>query len=837
MGDRGSKVQGGARVVAPEGEDDEAISGNNDENRQSFNTTAPGDCSSPDPGLGYGLHNFVLGTVGVPPQSVVDSNGVLIPNPEFLFHVQQDKLLASWLLSTVSDDVLVHLSGAKTSFEVWSIVLRRFTSKSVLAVSTLRHSLYSQKKGSLTVKEYLAKVQSLCDTLMAAGTLITEQEQVSIVLAGLPVEYESARVVASAMNVSLDLLADMLLDCESWQQDLASSIALQANIAQQNVSTTGNTGSSTKDFGTSYRGHVGPLVVKAEANVVSKQGLCSSNGKVWYPDSGASHHVTNDLDNLLESAPYIGTNKVFMGNGVPVSVAHTSSSCFTSATVCAAQLKSSVDNSCVFGFWHKRLGHPCNKTVMAILHKNNIAFNTYSISSEGHSYCVSFIDAYSHHTWMYLIKHKSEALEKFLQLQKLVAVQFGCSIKVNIPLRFWAHAFISVVYLINRLPTPVLYGMSPYEALHKTPPSFMHLRVFGCRCYPYLRPFNTHKLEYHSRPCVFLGYSLVHKGYKYMDDTGKLFVSRHVIFDEATFSFVTSASPAGSVSSVPSPQFQRHASQVPVVRFSSIFASSGSIDFQPLPATAVVSHDQDSSNQFSHSPQASGFSSSETSRVVSSNVQVNKSLHVPPINTHPIQTRAKSGIFKPCVFLTEIGVPKPVTIEEALSSKEWALVAKQKFDALIRNQTWDLVPLPTNRRAVGCKWVFKLKKHANGTIARYKGRLMVKGAVLKSVEVCSRSSTESQDGSCKRGSKKQKVVSRSTAEAEYRALAHIVTEVEKIVAGWLTVGHVPAQEQIADVFTKPLSAPLFTKFRSCLKAIAKHGQSEIAEKARGILRN
>ncbi|XP_040930658.1 uncharacterized protein [Gossypium hirsutum] len=204
---------------------------------------------------GYGLHNFVLSTVSVPPQSVVDSNGVLIPNPEFLFHVQQDKLLASWLLSTVSDDVLVHLSGAKTSFEVWSIVLRRFASKSVLAVSTLRHSLYSQNKGSLTVKEYLAKVQSLCDTLMAAGTLITEQEQVSIILAGLPVEYESARVVASTMNVSLDLLADMLLDCESRQQDLASSIALQANIAQQNVSTTGNTGSSTKDFGTSYRGH------------------------------------------------------------------------------------------------------------------------------------------------------------------------------------------------------------------------------------------------------------------------------------------------------------------------------------------------------------------------------------------------------------------------------------------------------------------------------------------------------------------------------------------------------------------------------------------------------
>lgn len=123
---------------------------------------------------GYDLHNFVLGTVAAPLQSVVDTNGVLVPNPAFLFHMQHDKLLASWLLSTISDDILVHLNGARTSFEVCDSVSHRFASKSTLAISTLHHSLYSQKKGSLTVKEYLAKVQSLCDTLMAAGTLISE---------------------------------------------------------------------------------------------------------------------------------------------------------------------------------------------------------------------------------------------------------------------------------------------------------------------------------------------------------------------------------------------------------------------------------------------------------------------------------------------------------------------------------------------------------------------------------------------------------------------------------------------------------------------------------------
>ncbi|KAK5775612.1 hypothetical protein PVK06_043520 [Gossypium arboreum] len=67
---------------------------------------------------GYGLHEFVLGTVSVPPQSLVDGDGNLVANPDFLVHKQQDKLLASWLLSTIGDDIIVHLTDARSSFDV-----------------------------------------------------------------------------------------------------------------------------------------------------------------------------------------------------------------------------------------------------------------------------------------------------------------------------------------------------------------------------------------------------------------------------------------------------------------------------------------------------------------------------------------------------------------------------------------------------------------------------------------------------------------------------------------------------------------------------------------------
>lgn len=49
-----------------------------------------------------------------------------------------------------------------------------------------------------------------------------------------------------------------------------------------------------------------------------------------------------------------------------------------------------------------------------------------------------------------------------------------------------------------------------------------------------------------------------------------------------------------------------------------------------------------------------------------------------------------------------------------------------KFLALQRNGTWSLIPLPASRKAIGCKWVLKVKENPDGTIHKYKARLVVK---------------------------------------------------------------------------------------------------------------
>lgn len=55
----------------------------------------------------------------------------------------------------------------------------------------------------------------------------------------------------------------------------------------------------------------------------------------------------------------------------------------------------------------------------------------------------------------------------------------------------------------------------------------------------------------------------------------------------------------------------------------------------------------------------------------------------------------------------------------------------EEFKALQVQKTWSLVPLPMGKNAIGCKWVFKLKRNSDGSIARHKARLVAKGYLQK----------------------------------------------------------------------------------------------------------
>lgn len=215
------------------------------------------------------------------------------------------------------------------------------------------------------------------------------------------------------------------------------------------------------------------------------------------------------------------------------------------------------------------------------------------LSSNGYAYYVTFVDAHTRFTWLYFLKHKSEALNAFKLFYQLVITQFATTVKVvqsdwgrrvqalyqifswtwhhtqvnaprtshqngtverkhrqivemgltllahaSIPLEYWDHSFTTAVYLINRLPTVALTTFtSPYHDVYKVVPDFSMLRVFGCACFPCLWPYNQHKLQHRSTECVYLGPSPQHKGHKFLSAEGRIYISKDVLFNEMKFPF------------------------------------------------------------------------------------------------------------------------------------------------------------------------------------------------------------------------------------------------------------------------------------------------------------
>ena len=51
----------------------------------------------------------------------------------------------------------------------------------------------------------------------------------------------------------------------------------------------------------------------------------------------------------------------------------------------------------------------------------------------------------------------------------------------------------------------------------------------------------------------------------------------------------------------------------------------------------------------------------------------------------------------------------------------------EEMNALDDSGTWELTPLPNEKKVIGCKWVYKVKHNADGSISRYKARLVAKG--------------------------------------------------------------------------------------------------------------
>eukprot|EP00249_Psilotum_nudum_P004748 c18249_g1_i1 orf=2-607(-) len=92
------------------------------------------------------------------------------------------------------------------------------------------------------------------------------------------------------------------------------------------------------------------------------------------------------------------------------------------------------------------------------------------------------------------------------------------------------------------------------------------------------------------------------------------------------------------------------------------------------------------------------------------------------------QRRASSNIVN-MALMAEImeEVREPSSLQEALAHLSWKAMMQSEYDSIIKNNTWELVEKPTNRKIIGTKWIWKVKYRSDGTLDKFKARLVAQG--------------------------------------------------------------------------------------------------------------
>ncbi|KAL4320056.1 hypothetical protein GQ457_18G017850 [Hibiscus cannabinus] len=218
------------------------------------------------------LSSHIDGTSVVPPQYVL-VNGEKMPNPQFASFKQHDSALCSWLLASISLFILSSLVSCRTAFEIWEKVQQIFSVSSTTKIMHLHCSLKNLRKRDQGMREYLAQIQSVCDSLVACGNPLSETMHISAILSGLPSEYEPvvAVITSSQQPYKLDGVCGVLLDTEARLQETHSANLVQnSNLGYDGYQFGSTGGGSNVFFDQSYYPFVGQVSSGAPNSVSQK---------------------------------------------------------------------------------------------------------------------------------------------------------------------------------------------------------------------------------------------------------------------------------------------------------------------------------------------------------------------------------------------------------------------------------------------------------------------------------------------------------------------------------------------------------------------------------------
>ncbi|GJT44656.1 retrotransposon protein, putative, ty1-copia subclass [Tanacetum coccineum] len=252
-------------------------------------------------------------------------------------------------------------------------------------------------------------------------------------------------------------------------------------------------------------------------------------------------------------------------------------------------------------------------------------------------------------------------------------------LNVRLDTSFWAEALNAACYLINRSPATAIDCKTPIEVWSGKPADYSKLRVFGCLAYYHV---SERKLNPRGEKGIFMGYGDRVKGYRiWSPSERRVILSRDVTFDE---------------------DYLFHMKQDPIESKleDSVY---GKVEDVPKIVEHVVpgdmDHDDTSQDDY--------------------------------INLPHLEHEQDRSIAHDRPLAEEVESLEPATYREAITSKDsdmWIAAMGEEIEFLHKNKTWELVQLHERRIVVGCKGVFKVKTGLPGLdIVRFKARLVAKG--------------------------------------------------------------------------------------------------------------
>lgn len=320
----------------------------------------------------------------------------------------------------------------------------------------------------------------------------------------------------------------------------------------------------------------------------------------------------------------------------------------------------------------------------------------------------------------------------------------------GLPKSLWAEAVSTATYVLNRLPRSD--GRSPHEILfNDTRPLDAH--EFGSDVYVMVPYEKRRKLDDKAEKCKFVGYDENSKGVRVLTKTNSIKVAREVVFldtkenwredlngmqnqtvdvdFEETASFNENANDDRESNSGHEENHNEESDEDYEEAESSRGIVNDGIDFDKT----IISLDESSIVENASYEANEGDENKEEAEREPTEQLNQDQVSVLPVRTNRGNPPPRYNPSNGQSYAAHTKMPRePRSYKEAMESPEknsWILAMKDELKSIEDNNTWELTDLPSNRKSVGSKWVYKRKTDDKGNVIRYKARLVAQGFTQK----------------------------------------------------------------------------------------------------------